>query len=65
MFRQKVLVQDAIVAITLIESSILSTSFFGQVDTLHTTFPADSTANYLEQGKFFTELNRKENRWLS
>lgn len=55
MFRQKVLVQDAIVAITLIESSILSTSFFGHVDTLHTTFPTNPTAQYLEQGMFSTK----------
>lgn len=62
MFRQKVVVQDAIVAITLIESSILSTSFFGQIDTLHTTFPANPTAEYLEQGMYYTHVDRKGTR---
>lgn len=50
MLREKVIVMDAIVAITLMECSLSKTSFFGSVNILHTSFPEDPEVEYLNQG---------------
>lgn len=54
MFRENVLVQDAIVAISLVESSMLGTALIGEVDTLHSSFPTDAVEEYKKQGNFVT-----------
>ncbi|KAJ2354772.1 DNA helicase mcm9 [Coemansia erecta] len=48
MFRDKVLLADAVVAVVLMESTMLSASILGAIDTLHTTFPEDSDLFYAE-----------------
>ncbi|KAJ2310676.1 DNA helicase mcm9 [Coemansia sp. RSA 2705] len=48
MFREKVLLADAVVAVVLMESTMLSASILGSIDTLHTTFPEDSDLFYAE-----------------
>ncbi|KAJ2851113.1 DNA helicase mcm9 [Coemansia brasiliensis] len=48
MFRNKVVLADAVIAIVLMESTMLSASVLGVVDTLHTTFPEDSDLFYNE-----------------
>ncbi|ORX85124.1 MCM-domain-containing protein [Anaeromyces robustus] len=50
MFRDLVLVQDAIVVISIIEISMQSSSIFGDVlSTLHSIFPEDPTKDYYEK----------------
>ncbi|KAJ2689367.1 DNA helicase mcm9, partial [Coemansia spiralis] len=44
MFRDKVLLQDAVVAVVLMECTMLSASVLGTTDALHTAFPADADA---------------------
>ncbi|KAJ2652368.1 DNA helicase mcm9 [Coemansia sp. RSA 1250] len=51
MFRNKVLLADAVMAVVLMESTMLSASVLGVVDTLHTTFPEDSDLFYSELEK--------------
>ncbi|KAJ1962793.1 DNA helicase mcm9 [Dipsacomyces acuminosporus] len=46
MFRDKVLVQDAVMAVVLMESTMLSASILGSTDALHTTFPEDPESFY-------------------
>ncbi|KAJ1759837.1 DNA helicase mcm9, partial [Coemansia sp. RSA 1591] len=48
MFRNKVLLADAVIAVVLMESTMLSASILGAIDTLHTTFPEDSDLFYAE-----------------
>ncbi|KAJ2323275.1 DNA helicase mcm9, partial [Coemansia sp. RSA 2673] len=42
MFRNKVRVEDAVMAVVLMESTMLSASILGKTDALHTTIPDDS-----------------------
>ncbi|KAJ2770958.1 DNA helicase mcm9, partial [Coemansia nantahalensis] len=44
MFRDKVLLQDAVVAVVLMECTMLSASVLGTTDALHTAFPEDADA---------------------
>ncbi|KAJ2006530.1 DNA helicase mcm9 [Coemansia thaxteri] len=48
MFRNKVRVEDAVMAVVLMESTMLSASILGKTDALHTTIPDDSQAFYAE-----------------
>ncbi|KAJ2795344.1 DNA helicase mcm9 [Coemansia guatemalensis] len=48
MFRDKVMLQDAIIAVVLMETTMLSASILGSTDALHTTFPEDSDLFYAE-----------------
>ncbi|PIA13102.1 MCM-domain-containing protein [Coemansia reversa NRRL 1564] len=48
MFRDKVVLQDAIIAVVLMETTMLSASILGSTDALHTTFPEDSDLFYAE-----------------
>ncbi|KAJ2823310.1 DNA helicase mcm9 [Coemansia erecta] len=48
MFRDKVLLVDAVVAVVLMKSTMLSASILGKIDTLHTTLPTDSDLFYSE-----------------
>ncbi|ORX72320.1 MCM-domain-containing protein [Linderina pennispora] len=48
MFRNKVLVQDAVVAVVLMETTMLSASILGSTDALHTKFPDDPEGFYWE-----------------
>lgn len=51
MFREEVTVQDAIVSVSLIESSMLGTALLGNIDALHTAFPKNPLEEYRNQGK--------------
>ncbi|KAJ2581487.1 DNA helicase mcm9 [Coemansia sp. RSA 1836] len=52
MFRDKVLTEDAVIAVVLMETTMLSASILGaSTDALHTTFPKDSQAFYAELEK--------------
>jgi len=51
MFRNNVLLHDAITAISLIESSMQSSSIVDAPNSLHTAFPSDSMEEYENQGK--------------
>ena len=51
MLRDVVLIMDAIVAITLMECSLNKTSFFGDVNILHTSFPDEPEVEYSNQGE--------------
>lgn len=51
MFRDEVTVQDAVVTVALIESSMQSTALIGQVNVLHTSFPKDPIEEYARQGE--------------
>ncbi|KAJ2356777.1 hypothetical protein H4S01_006628, partial [Coemansia sp. RSA 2610] len=48
MFRGKVLVADAVVAVVLMEATMQTGSVLGAADALHTTAPADSDLFYAE-----------------
>ena len=51
MFRNKVTITDAVVAVMLMESSMQGASLMGWKDILHAPFPDDSQKDYKEQGK--------------
>ncbi|RUS90636.1 hypothetical protein EGW08_001633 [Elysia chlorotica] len=51
MYRDEVTVQDAVVAVTLMESSMQGAALLGGVNTLHTAFPADADQEYLLQAE--------------
>jgi len=53
MYRNEVTVMDAVVAVTLMESSMMSTALIASEDTLHSSFPVDAMAEYQNQGKLF------------
>ncbi|KAJ4431896.1 hypothetical protein ANN_20502, partial [Periplaneta americana] len=46
MFREEVTIQDAVVAVSLIESSMQGSALIGGIDTLHTSFPEDATKEF-------------------
>ncbi|XP_066994088.2 uncharacterized protein [Anabrus simplex] len=46
MFRDQVTVQDAVVAVSLVESSMQSAALLGGINALHTSFPEDPTQEY-------------------
>ena len=50
MLRDKVVVMDAVVCITLIECSLNKSSAFGDVNILHTNFPDNGEIEYKTQG---------------
>ena len=50
MFREEVMVQDAVVAVSLVESSMQSSALIGNIDALHTSFPSDPMEEYKVQG---------------
>lgn len=56
MFREEVLIQDAVIAISLVESSMVGSTLIGEVDTLHTNFPIDPLLEYKKQGKYLLFL---------
>eukprot|EP00794_Sanderia_malayensis_P020029 gene20029-21992_t len=50
--RDKVTVQDAVVAVCVIESSMQNTALFGKgLNPLHTVFPQDPDAEYIKQAR--------------
>jgi hypothetical protein len=51
MFREKVTVQDAIVAVSLVESSMQGSALIGGIDALHTSFPYNPMEEYRVQGE--------------
>lgn len=53
MFRKEVLVSDAVIAIILIESSMLGNSILEGLKPLHTVFPTNTADEYMNNGKLF------------
>lgn len=51
MFREKVTVQDAVVAVSLVESSMQGSALTGGIDALHTSFPNNPMEEYRVQGE--------------
>jgi DNA helicase MCM9 len=51
MFREKVTVQDAVVAVSLVESSMQSSALIKGIDALHTSFPNNPMEEYRVQGE--------------
>ncbi|XP_070200187.1 DNA helicase MCM9-like isoform X2 [Littorina saxatilis] len=51
MFRNEVLVQDAVVAVTLMESSMQGAALLGGVNALHTAFPENAEEEYILQAE--------------
>ncbi|GIY28877.1 DNA helicase MCM9 [Caerostris darwini] len=56
MFRDKVLVIDAIMAIILMESSMSGSAILDGLTTLHTSFPEDPKFQYTEKAKIVLKL---------
>lgn len=52
MFRTQVTVIDAVVVVTLMESSMLSAALISADNALHSTFPEDAMKEYHCQGSF-------------
>jgi hypothetical protein len=50
MFREKVTIQDAVVAVSLVESSMQGSALIGGIDALHTSFPHNPMEEYRVQG---------------
>lgn len=50
MFRDKVTILDAVVVVTLMESSMLSAALISADNALHSSFPRDPMTAYLQQG---------------
>ena len=50
MYRQEVTVQDAIVAVSLVESSMQNSALLAGTNALHTSFPNDPNDDYKRQG---------------
>lgn len=53
MFRDEVTVMDAIVVVTLMESSMMSAALISSDNCLHSTFPNDPMAEYQRQSKIW------------
>ena len=51
MFREEVTVLDALVVVTLMESSMLSAALISADNALHSSFPHDPMSEYRKQGK--------------
>ena len=50
MYRNEVALQDAVVAVTLMECSMQSSALLGGVNVLHSAFPASAEEEYAAQG---------------
>jgi DNA helicase MCM9 len=57
MFREKVTVQDAVVAVSLVESSMQGSALTGSTDALHTAFPNNPMEEYRVQGEAAHQRN--------
>ena len=53
MCRTYVSVRDAVMAVCLMESSMMTTALLGTKSTLHTTFPQDPDCDFVDVGKRF------------
>lgn len=51
MFRDKVTIQDAIVAVSLVECSMQGTAILGTTNVLLTRFPIDCREEYIKQAE--------------
>ena len=58
MFRNTVTVQDAVVAVSIVESSMQSTAILGATNVLRTRFPNDCNEEYKKQAELV--LNKLE-----
>ena len=50
MYRREVTLQDAVVAVTLMECSMQSSALLGGINVLHSAFPASAEDEYALQG---------------
>ena len=57
MLRKQVLVQDAVVAVSLMESSMQGSALLGGVNALHTSFPDDPELEYRTQGRYSVHVS--------
>lgn len=55
MMREEVTLQDAIVAVTVMECSMQGAALLGSVDTLHSSFPANADHEYTTQEKLILD----------
>ncbi|CAH1787204.1 unnamed protein product [Owenia fusiformis] len=61
MFRNEVLTQDAVVAVSIMESSMQGAALLGGVNALHTSFPEDAESEYRAQAEMILgRLNLQE-----
>ena len=51
MYRSEVTLQDAVVAVTLMECSMQSSALLGGINVLHSAFPTNADDEYAAQGK--------------
>lgn len=51
MFHQEVTVQDAVIAVCLVESSMHNDAIVSNLSTLHTSFPLNPMEDYWNQSK--------------
>lgn len=63
MYRREVTLQDAVVAVTLMECSMQSSALLGGVNVLHSAFPASAEDEYALQGRrnFWLLIQLSEN----
>lgn len=52
MCRESVSIQDSVMAVLLVESSILSTGMLGPSSSLHSCFPEDPDGEFIAQRSF-------------
>ena len=50
MYRNEVILQDAVVAVTIMECSMQSAALLGGVNILHSAFPSNADEEYSSQG---------------
>jgi DNA helicase MCM9 len=51
MFRSTVTVQDAVMAVSVVECSMQGTAILGATNVLHTRFPNDCNGEYIKQAE--------------
>ena len=58
MFHQEVTVQDAVIAVSLVETSMQNEMIVSDTSTLHTAFPQNPMADYWKQS-LYSKQSRK------
>ena len=56
MMHEAVLLEDAIVTISLVECTMLNSSLLGQVSVLHSVFPTDPELEFAKQSELVCSL---------
>ena len=58
MCREEVCVQDAVVAVTVVECSMQGSALLGGINVLHSAFPGDADSEHALQGKQIIKMSR-------